>query len=126
MLVTRGRRTGREHAVALRFAYDNGALWLRTQGRRDPDNFTAAPVVRRGPGTPPDWYLNLQKEPRCRIQVGPLELPGVRESLADPVAALRLVVALWRAKYGAEWVADWYVDVGRVPVKIRVMLGSRT
>lgn len=101
-------------------------MWLRTQGHRDPEEFASPPIVRRGPPTPPDWYRNLEAEPRCRIRVGGRALSGVHEPLADREAALRAAVALWRAKYGADWVADWYVDFGRVPVKIRVMLGPLT
>lgn len=98
-LVTVGRRSGRPHAVTLWFAREAGALWLRAD---------------RGA----DWYRNLLREPRCRVRVGAREWEGLREPLEDEPAALRHLVALWRAKYGAEWVADWYVDHGRVPVRV--------
>ena len=32
----------------------------------------------------------------------------------------RRAVELLRGKYGPEWVADWYLDIGRIPVKLRL------
>ena len=37
------------------------------------------------------------------------------------MSALRALVGLWRDKYGQEWVADWFVERGRVPVRVRVL-----
>jgi hypothetical protein len=101
-LVTRGRRTGRPHAVRLWSAYEDGVLWVRAD--RDAD-----------------WYRNLRADPRCRILVAGLELEGTLEAGGDAGASLRHLVELWRAKYGAEWVGDWYVERGRIPVRIRVL-----
>jgi hypothetical protein len=98
-LVTTGRRSGARHAVVLWFAFDGVAVWLRTDG-----------------GT--DWLRNLDREPRCVIRVGGLEAAAHREPIGDEDAALRRLVDLWRAKYGAEWVSDWYVERGRVPVRL--------
>ena len=102
-LVTRGRRSGRPHAVTLWSAYDDGVLWLR--GDADAD-----------------WYRNLSADPSCRIRVDGMEVGGMREEVADEDAALRRLVDLWRAKYGPEWVGDWYVERGRIPVRVRVAL----
>lgn len=101
MLITRGRKTGRPHEATVWCAYENGGIWLRT----DRDS---------------DWYRNLARDPRCRIRVGTFELGAVREPIADEAAALRHVVDLFRAKYGAEWVGDWYVERGRMPVRLRL------
>jgi deazaflavin-dependent oxidoreductase (nitroreductase family) len=100
-LVTTGRRTGRPHTVTLWFAYEDGALWLR--GDRDAD-----------------WYRNLLADPTCRVRTAGLEVAGLREPIADDAVALRHVVELWRKKYGREWVGDWYVERGRIPVRVRV------
>ena len=105
-LVTRGRRTGRPHAVRLWSAYDDGLLWLRA----DPEA---------------DWYRNLRAESRCQIRVDGIEMRGVREPSTDTDADLRRLVELWRAKYGNEWVGDWYVERGRTPVRIRVISAER-
>ena len=83
------------------FAYEDGAVWLRTD--RDTD-----------------WYRNLLRDSHCRIRVGSSELAGTSEPIADAAAALRHVVELFRAKYGAEWVSDWYVERGRTPVRLRL------
>lgn len=104
-LVTRGRRSGREHAVTLWFAYEPGVVWLRTDLRRD---------------RPPDWYRNLLHDPACRIEVEGQEVEGRVEPLEDADAALKRVVHLLREKYGPDWVSDWYVDFGRQPVRIRL------
>jgi len=101
-LITTGRRTGKPHVVTVWFAYDeDGSVWLRT----DHDA---------------DWLRNLERDPRCRIRVAGIERPARREPVADEAAALRRIVEVWRAKYGQEWVADWYVERGRVPVRLVV------
>jgi hypothetical protein len=104
-VITTGRRSGAAHAATVWFAYDGDAVWLRTD--RDAD-----------------WLRNLVRDPTCRIRVGGVEHPAKREPLEDEAAALRALVDLWRAKYGADWVADWYVERGRVPV--RLVLGALT
>jgi hypothetical protein len=101
VLVTRGRKTGRSHETTTWFALEDGAIWLRT------DHAT-------------DWYRNLRKDPHARIRVGSRELAAVNEPIADEAPALRHVVDLFRAKYGAEWVSDWYVERGRAPVRLRL------
>lgn len=101
VLETRGRRTGLPHRVSLWFAWEDGGLWLRT----DPDT---------------DWYRNLLAEPRCRVLVGQAAADAVREAVPDEEGALRHLIGLWRRKYGTEWVADWYVERGRVPVRLRL------
>ena len=100
-LVTRGRRTGRPHTVRLWSAFDDGVLWLRS----DADT---------------DWYRNLRADPQCRVRIGGIELAGLHERSADAAADLHRLVALWRMKYGNEWVSDWYVERGRIPVRVRV------
>ena len=100
-LITRGRRSGRPHSVRLWSAFDDGILWLRS----DADT---------------DWYRNLRADPHCRIRVGAVELDGIHERNVDDAAELHRLVALWREKYGNEWVGDWYVERGRIPVRIRV------
>lgn len=104
-LETRGRRTHRPHRVTLWFAYEDDGLWLRTDGDTD-------------------WYRNLVADPRCRIHVGGASADAVRVAIPDEAAALRHLVGLWREKYGSEWVADWYVERGRVPVRLRLTPGA--
>ena len=101
VLITRGRKTGRPHVATVWSAYEDEGIWLRTDRSSD-------------------WYRNLQGDPHCRIRVGTTELGAVREPIDDEAAALRHVVDLFRAKYGAEWVGDWYVERGRTPVRLRL------
>jgi hypothetical protein len=101
VLITRGRRTGRPHEATVWCALEDGVVWMRT----DHDS---------------DWYRNLQHDSHCRIRVGALEVSATSEPVADEAAALRHVVDLFRAKYGAEWVSDWYVERGRAPVRLRL------
>ena len=100
-LETRGRRTGRPHRVTLWFAYEAPEVWLRADASAD-------------------WYRNLRHDAHCRVSVASVTADATRVAVADESAALRHLVALWRAKYGAEWVADWYVERGRVPVRLRL------
>lgn len=101
ILTTTGRRSGRPHHVTLWFVYDGSAVWLRTDAATD-------------------WYRNLERDGRCRVAVDGVELEAQREAVPDEPSALRRIVDLLRAKYGAEWVADWYVERGRIPVRLRV------
>lgn len=121
-LLTVGRRSGREHAVRLAFAYEEGRLWARTEERPPPPD--AAGVRRRDRRErDPDWLRNLAAHPNARVRVGGRTLAVRYEPSPDESGDLRHVVELMRAKYGADWVEDWYVDRGRVPVKLRVLSG---
>ena len=103
--MTIGRRTGRPHTVTLWSAYQDGALWLRT----DDDA---------------DWYRNLLADPRCRVRFSAHEVEGRYEPIADHEQGLRQLIDLWRKKYGHEWVADWYVERGRIPLRVRIVNGA--
>ena len=100
-LVTTGRRSGRPHVVTLWSAYEDGALWLRTDSSAD-------------------WYLNLLADAHCRVRFAGREVEGGYEAVADHQQGLRHLIDLWRKKYGNEWVGDWYVERGRIPVRVRI------
>ena len=118
-LVTTGRVSGQAHRVRLRFAYDDGVVWLRTGERAAaPD---ASGVRRRTESDrTSDWLRNLEHNPNARVRIADAELAARYEQSSDPAADLRRAVELLRAKYGAEWVGDWYLDAGRIPVKLRL------
>jgi len=100
--MTRGRRTGRDRAVRLWFAHEDGVLWVRADERGR------------------DWLRNLRKDPSCIVRVGRHEVPARYEHVADRDTALRTLVGLWRAKYGPDWVQDWYIEHGREPVRLLI------
>jgi len=95
-------------------------LWLRADERTRTEEDAAGWAPRRS-GRGPDWYRNLLAYPRCRVIIGDREHEARYEPPTDPSSDLRRLVELWRAKYGAEWVQDWYVEKGRVPVKLRLL-----
>jgi hypothetical protein len=118
-LVTTGRVSGGPHSVRLRFAYDDGVVWLRTGER--PSAPDASGVRRRTESDrTTDWLRNLEHDPHALVRIGDAELPARYERSVDPAADLRRAVELLRDKYGAEWVADWYLEMGRIPVKLRL------
>ena len=118
-LVTTGRVSGTPHAVRLRFAYDDGVVWLRTGER--PSAPDASGVHRRiTSDRTSDWLRNLEHDPHARVRIADAELPALYEPSRDPPADLRRAVELLREKYGAEWVGDWYLDAGRIAVKLRI------
>jgi hypothetical protein len=118
-LVTTGRVTGRPHTVRLRFAYDDGVVWVRTGER--PSAPDASGVRRRSRSDrTSDWLRNLESDPHARVRIGNVDLPARYEPSVDAPADLRKAVDLLRDKYGAEWVGDWYLEAGRVPVKLRL------
>ena len=118
-LVTTGRVSGTPHTVRLRFAYQDGVVWLRTGERASAAD--ASGVRRRTVSDrTSDWLRNLEHDPHARVRIADAELPAVYEPSDDPAADLRRAVELLREKYGAEWVGDWYLDAGRIPVKLRL------
>ena len=119
-LVTTGRVSGRPHSVHLRFAYEDGTLWLRT-GERPPSPDASGVRRRSSVDRETDWLRNLEHDPRCQVRIGRAEIQARYEPSTDPAADLRRTVALLRAKYGPEWVADWYVEMGRIPVSLRLV-----
>lgn len=119
-LVTTGRVSGDPHTVRLRFAYDGGVLWLRTGER--PSAPDASGVRRRTESDrTTDWLRNLEHEPDARVRIADAELSVRYERSDDPLSDLRRAVDLLRHKYGPDWVADWYLEMGRIPVKLRVI-----
>ena len=119
-LVTTGRVSGDPHTVRLRFAYDNGVIWLRTGER--PAAPEAIGIRRRTESDrTSDWLQNLEHDPRARVRIASAEVAAKYEPSTDPGADLRRAVELLREKYGAEWVGDWYLDAGRIAVKLRVL-----
>jgi hypothetical protein len=92
--------------VRLWFAQEGDLLWLRADETPS--------------GSGPDWYRNLVAEPLCQVVVGSKKVEARLEPSDDVNIELRRLVELWRAKYGPEWVQDWYVEKGRVPVKLRL------
>jgi F420H(2)-dependent quinone reductase len=118
-LVTTGRVSGQPHTVRLRFAYAEGFVWLRTGER--PSAPDASGVRRRAKlERETDWIRNLEHDPHARVRIAGAELPVVYERSADPSLDLRHAVELLREKYGPEWVGDWYLEAGRIPVKLRL------
>jgi hypothetical protein len=118
-LVTTGRISGQPHAVRLRFAYEDGVIWLRTGER--PSAPDASGVRRRTKSErETDWLRNLEHDPHARVRIADAEVPAVYEPSTDPAADLRRAVDLLREKYGPEWVADWYLEMGRIPVRLRL------
>ena len=118
-LVTAGRVTGDPHTVRLRFAYDDGVIWVRT-GERPPAPEASGVRRRTESDRTTDWLRNLEHDPDARVRIAAAELPARYEPSTDPAGDLRRAVALLREKYGAEWVGDWYLDAGRIPVKLRL------
>ena len=118
-LVTTGRVSGRPHTVRLRFVYDDGVVWVR--GGERPSAPDASGVRRRRePDRASDWLRNLEQDPRARVRIGDADVEARYEPSADRAADLRRAVELLRGKYGPEWVADWYLDTGRIPVRLRL------
>jgi deazaflavin-dependent oxidoreductase (nitroreductase family) len=67
LLTTKGRKTGREYTTPIVFSRDGDRLLVyASQG---------------GAPTHPDWYLNLEQDPRVVVEVGPERY----EAIATPL-----------------------------------------
>ena len=84
------------------FAREGDVLWLRTDAKTD-------------------WYRNLVERPEATAIVDERAIPVRYEPSADVETDLRRLVPMWRAKYGPMWVQDWFVETGRVPLRLRLM-----
>jgi len=120
-LVTTGRVSGQAHRVRLRFAYDDGVVWLRT-GERPSAPDASGIRRRRESDRTSDWLRNLEHDPQARVRIADAELGARYEPSTDAGADLRRAVELLRQKFGAEWVCDWYLDSGRIPVRLRLLV----
>ena len=60
------------------------------------------------------------------MRIGAEEVPARYEPVTDRETALRHVVELWSAKYGAGWVQPWYVETGREPVRLVLSSSARS
>jgi hypothetical protein len=102
-LTTRGRRTGRPHAVTIWFAVDGpGRIYLST--------------LRLGR----DWPQNAIADPHVSFQVGDLVLVGTVRLLEDEGAAAEGTKAIAQKYWGA-WLARW---LGLRPEGVFEMLPS--
>ena len=70
-------------------------------------------------------YLVPAAPARAELREKGSRFLALLEPVADEAAALRRLVEIWRAKYGVDYVSDWYVDRGRVPVAIRLLTGGK-
>jgi F420H(2)-dependent quinone reductase len=119
-LVTTGRLTGQPHTVRLRFAYEGGVVWLRT-GERPSAPDASGVRLRTESDRTSDWLRNLEHDPNARVRIADSEFAARYEPSGAPAADLRRAVELLRKKYGVEWVGDWYLEAGRIAVKLRLV-----
>lgn len=101
-LITRGRRSQAPHRVLLWFACHDGALYFLAHARA------------HGRGT--DWYRNLVAHGRATAEWSGRRVEIVHEPLPTDVDVLEL----FRAKYGAATIAEWYQGTARIPVRARI------
>lgn len=71
-LVTRGRRTGREHVVWLRGVMHNGRIYF---SRHRPDS---------------DWFKNAVADPRVTVMAGPYTITGTSSVVNDEALGARI------------------------------------
>ncbi|HSD09579.1 MAG TPA: pyridoxamine 5'-phosphate oxidase family protein [Candidatus Binatia bacterium] len=88
-ITTRGRRTGRPHAVTIWFAVgDDGRIYLATL------------KMRR------DWPKNVAANPDVLLEIADLRLNGRAEQVREQSERTR-IESLMAAKYWAAWIGSW-------------------
>lgn len=76
LLITTGRKSGQQRTAPLIYLKDgDDYIFVASKG---------------GMPTHPDWYLNLEADPSCAIEIGSERLPAVAERVSDAEKA-----ALW-------------------------------
>lgn len=101
-LTTTGRRTGRETSRPVWFVRSGDRLYL-------------VPVT----GSDSQWYKNVLAHPAIRLEAGGAEYAAQATPITDP-ARVTEVVASFRAKHGADDVAQYYPNPN---VAVEVPLG---
>ncbi len=93
-LTTRGRRTGRSHAVELWFAAANGRVYLSHEGRET------------------DWMKNINKNPEVTFEIGGKQFKGRGRYLQGSAEEAWVgKIALYEKYYGKaekETIEDWF------------------
>jgi deazaflavin-dependent oxidoreductase (nitroreductase family) len=89
-LTVTGRKSGREVSIPVWFVREEDRLYL-------------VPVN----GADSDWYKNVQKVPAIHLAVGGAELTG-RAAPVTGAARVSQIADMFRAKYGAQNVAQYY------------------
>jgi hypothetical protein len=87
-ITTRGRRTGKPHAVTIWFAVDGRSICLGTLDARR------------------DWVKNVAKSPDVTLDIGQVSVRGRARTVTDP-GDVRRIRDLLAAKYWAAWIASW-------------------
>ncbi len=104
-LTTTGRITGRPRTVELSFALKGIDI-----------------VCLAGAGGDVHWYQNLLWDPKVSIKAGNLHLRGrVVKRISHPRKFVREILKLFREKYGAQYVRNWYQGTERAPVRIKIL-----
>lgn len=101
-LTTTGRVSGKQTSRTVWFVQRDGNLYL-------------VPVT----GTDSQWYKNLVKKPALQLAADGAEHSATATPVTDPGMVER-VVDDFRAKYGAQYVADYYPNPN---VAVEVPLG---
>lgn len=89
-LTTTGRVSGKQTSRPVWFVREDGKLYL-------------LPIT----GSDSQWYKNLLKTPAIRLEAGEVPYSTTAAPVTDP-AMVAHVVEDFRAKYGANAVADYY------------------
>ena len=87
-ITTRGRRTGKPHAVTVWFVVEGAALFLATLNAKR------------------DWVRNVAKHPEVTLDLGPLRLRGRVRTVTDAAADAHVRDLLAR-KYWMAWIGSW-------------------
>ena len=89
-LTVTGRTTGREFSIP---------VWFVREG----DTVDLVPIH----GTDSGWFKNVRKTPTIRLRVGDAQIGARATPITDPDQVAQ-VLDKFRAKYGAEDVANYY------------------
>jgi hypothetical protein len=85
-----GRATGRHISIPVWFVQDAGKIYL-------------VPVH----GSDSDWYKNVLKNPGLELTADGVSITAPATPITDP-DCVRVVVEMFRAKYGADQIAAYY------------------
>lgn len=103
-LTTTGRKSKKPRTVELSFALHGEEI-----------------LCLAGSGGEVDWYQNLVRDPNVSVKVGRLRLKGKAEPISgDTKKAVERILDLFRSKYGAAYVRDWYSGTERAPVRVTI------
>lgn len=105
-LTTTGRKTGNPHAVEVTFHREGKSVYMLSR--------------KKDTGRKTDWYHNLEKNPKCTIEIDGKSLKGKVKFQGEDEKLEKKIRDDFAKDMGQDHYDTWYKDTNRIPVVVEV------